>query len=220
MRELDKQIIEIRNDRNALEEFIISQEGFIIKTATRITKRFVSKSDDEWSIALSAYLEAIEKYDIEKGSFVPFAEMIIRSRLIDWFRANGKFSPEVHIEDNQEKGIIQDDAENLRLEIEALGDTLREYGFSFLDIVKHSPKAEKTKMACKVVTNYIIDNPIILTELQSSLLLPIKIIEKNSGVPRKTIERHRKYIIVAVEILVGDYPYLSEYLRYIRGGAK
>lgn len=220
MRELDKQIIEIRNDRNALEEFIISQEGFIIKTATRITKRFVSKSDDEWSIALSAYLEAIEKYDIEKGSFVPFAEMIIRSRLIDWFRANGKFSPEVHIEDNQEKGIIQDDAENLRLEIEALGDTLREYGFSFMDIVKHSPKAEKTKMACKIVINYIIDNPIILTELQSSLLLPIKIIEKNSGVPRKTIERHRKYIIVAVEILVGDYPYLSEYLRYIRGGAK
>lgn len=220
MRELDKQIIEIRNDRNALEEFIISQEGFIIKTATRITKRFVSKSDDEWSIALSAYLEAIEKYDIEKGSFVPFAEMIIRSRLIDWFRANGKFSPEVHIEDNQEKGIIQEDAENLRLEIEALGDTLREYGFSFMDIVKHSPKAEKTKMACKIVINYIIDNPIILTELQSSLLLPIKIIEKNSGVPRKTIERHRKYIIVAVEILVGDYPYLSEYLRYIRGGAK
>ena len=92
MRELDKQIIEIRNDRNALEEFIISQEGFIIKTATRITKRFVSKSDDEWSIALSAYLEAIEKYDIEKGSFVPFAEMIIRSRLIDWFREIGRAS--------------------------------------------------------------------------------------------------------------------------------
>lgn len=218
MRELDNQIIDIRKDKKALEEFIISQEGFIIKNASKTTKRFVTKSDDEWSIALYAYTEAIEKYDIEKGNFVAFAEMLIRSRLIDWFRANGKFSPEVHVEDIEEKGTNTHDEDNLRLEIEAVGDTLKNYGFSFMDIEKQSPKADKTKMSCKIIINYIIDNPILITELQSSFLLPIKIIEKNSGVPRKIIERHRKYIIAAVEILVGDYPYLSEYLRYIKGG--
>jgi RNA polymerase sigma factor len=41
-------------------------------------------------------------------------------------------------------------------------------------------------------------------------------IEKNSQVPRKILERHRKYIVAAIEILSGEYPYLAEYLRYIR----
>jgi RNA polymerase sigma factor len=41
-------------------------------------------------------------------------------------------------------------------------------------------------------------------------------IEKNTNVPRKILERHRKYIIAAIEILSGEYPYLADYLRYIR----
>jgi RNA polymerase sigma factor len=41
-------------------------------------------------------------------------------------------------------------------------------------------------------------------------------IEKNTHVPRKILERHRKYIIAAIEILSGEYPYLADYLRYIR----
>jgi len=31
-------------------------------------------------------------------------------------------------------------------------------------------------------------------------------------VPRKVLERHRKYIIAAVVILTGDYPGLTDYL--------
>ncbi len=51
---------------------------------------------------------------------------------------------------------------------------------------------------------------------KNTKLLPVKILEKNTKVPRKIIERHRKYIIAAIVILSGEYLELAEYLRYIR----
>jgi RNA polymerase sigma factor len=56
----------------------------------------------------------------------------------------------------------------------------------------------------------------LLSELKSSKQLPLKIIENNCKIPRKILERHRKYIIAAIELLHGEYPNLAEYLRYIR----
>ncbi len=56
--------------------------------------------------------------------------------------------------------------------------------------------------------------------MRQTRTLSVSIIEKNVPVPRKILERHRKYIVTAVEILSGDYPYLSEYLAFIKRGAK
>ena len=44
----------------------------------------------------------------------------------------------------------------------------------------------------------------------------IKKIIENTLLPRKILERHRNYIIAAVEILSGEYPLLAEYLSFIR----
>ena len=105
---------------------------------------------------------------------------------------------------------------SLKLEIEAASQILSTYGFSFYDLAGCSPKAEKTKKACAKAVAYIIRNPLIASEMMSTKLLPVKLIEKNSNIPRKIIERHRKYIIAAVEIMTGDYPFLAEYMRFIR----
>jgi RNA polymerase sigma factor len=67
---------------------------------------------------------------------------------------------------------------------------------------------------------YLLDHPLLITQIQHEKYLPIKIIQKNLKVPRKLLERHRKYIIAVVEILKGDYPYLSEYLKDLKGGSK
>jgi RNA polymerase sigma factor len=47
-------------------------------------------------------------------------------------------------------------------------------------------------------------------------LLPILVIEKNKLVPENYWNVHRKYIIAAVEILSGEYPYLSEYMDAVK----
>ena len=51
--------------------------------------------------------------------------------------------------------------------------------------------------------------------MRSNLELPMKELVKYSGAPRKIIEKHRKYIIAAAEILNGEFPELGEYFSYI-----
>jgi RNA polymerase sigma factor len=213
MREIDNMVVQVKDDEKALEDFIRSQEGFIIKAASRTSKHYITKSDDEWSIALSAFVEAVEKYNLEKGSFMAFAELLIRRRLIDWFRINGRNNEVIHVEDIENEPDTSKETEEIKLEILALEEDLRLYGISFMDLADASPKAQKTRDACRKAINWIIENPLIINQMKESKQLPIKIIENNSAVPRKILERHRKYIIAVVEILAGDYPWLNEYVR-------
>lgn len=213
MREIDNMVVQVKDDETALEDFVKSQEGFIIKAASRTSKHYITRSDDEWSIALSAFVEAVEKYDLEKGSFMAFAEMLIRRRLIDWFRINSRNNEVIHVEDIENEPDTSRESDEIKLEIRALEEDLRLYGISFMDLADASPKAQKTRVACRKAINWIIENPLIINQMKESNQLPIKIIENNSGVPRKILERHRKYIIAVVEILAGDYPWLNEYVR-------
>jgi RNA polymerase sigma factor len=89
-----------------------------------------------------------------------------------------------------------------------------------MDLVKCSPKAEKTKQSCKTAVNYLLDNPNLIEEMRGSKQLPIKIIAASTNIPRKILERHRKYIIAAVEVLHGEYLGIAQYLNCLREGVR
>jgi len=42
--------------------------------------------DDELSIALMAFVEAIRSYDVSKGNFLSFSQNVIKRRIIDYYR--------------------------------------------------------------------------------------------------------------------------------------
>ena len=46
--------------------------------------------------------------------------------------------------------------------------------------------------------------------------IPIKEITVATGVNKKLLDRYRRYIIMAVVILNGEYPLLADYLQYVR----
>ena len=46
--------------------------------------------------------------------------------------------------------------------------------------------------------------------------IPMKELSKSSGVDRKTLERHRKYLIAVTLILSEDLPHMAEYVGYIK----
>lgn len=234
MRELDQLAVQAAKNEQDMNSFIEHNEFFILRCASSVFNRYITKSDDEWSFALLAFLQAIQTYDIEKGSFFSFAEIIIRRRMIDYRRTQSKFQAEITVnphlfsgepsEEDEENlpGIypdysqINDLSELRKYEIEAANARFSAYGFSFFDLTDCSPKAEKTKLSCAKAVVYLLKNPLLLNEMFHSKQLPIKIIEKNTNIPRKILERHRKYIIAAAEILSGDYPCLAEYMRFIR----
>ena len=194
---------------------------------------YISKSDDEWSIALAAFTEAVRNYSSEKGSFLNFAELVIRRRIIDYIRSKSRYAPEVLVKpslfesetEEEEDYLLQseiakkvsaEEDNSLKMEIYLINEVFSDYGFTFMDLADCSPKAEKTKKACAKVVAYLIKNPILIREMKIKRQLPLNLIEKNTKVPRKLLERHRKYIVAAVEIMSGDFPYLASYMRYIR----
>lgn len=235
LREMDYMVVEAASDQQKLNKLIQQNEFFILKCTSRVTRRYITKSDDEWSIALLAFMQAVKDYELDKGSFYSFAELVIQRRLIDYSRKQGKFNSEISVdpiifdtepdEDTTDVSLHLAVAEQvaqetntsaIKLEIESANETLKYYGFSFFDLTECSPKSKKTKSACAKAISYLFKNQLLISDLQSSKQLPLKIIEKNAKVPRKILERHRKYIIAVVEILSGEYPHLADYLREIR----
>lgn len=234
MKEINTIAIDAKDNPTSLEKLIKQQEAFILRCASKTCHRYITKSDDEWSISLLAFSEAVNNFEQNKGSFLSFSELVIRRRLIDYIKSQSKYNSEVSIdpilfdsepeEDNEDvslrisiaEQVSKQETGNTKLEIEAVNTRFSEYGFTFFDLSECSPHAGKTKKACAKAVNYMLNNPLLLKELQSTKQLPLKTIEKYSHVPRKILERHRKYIIAALEILSGDYPCLAEYLRYIR----
>lgn len=234
MRELDSYALEAKSTPSVLETLIKQQEFYILKCASKTCHRYITKSDDEWSIALMAFTQAIQSYDLTKGSFASFADLVIKRRLIDYIKSQTKYNSEVTVdpiafdtepeEDAPDASIriavaeqvSRQDNNDLKYEIEAANMSFSEYGFSFFDLSECSPRALKTKKACAEAVNYMLRNEPSIKELRTTKQLPLKIIEKNTHIPRKILERHRKYIIAAIEILSGEYPYLSDYMRYIR----
>lgn len=234
MREIDETVLLAQSDSFILNKFIKDNEHFIIKTIYEATGKYITKSDDKWSIGLSAFYEAIQSYSYEKGHFYSLASLIIKRRLIDNIKKQNKYVNEISTNIFDEETALSEDSDRYNInkavidkvsivvdtsikdEIEILTKSLNSYGFDFFDLVSTSPKALKTKVACAKAISFVIKNPIILIELRKTKLLPLKIIENNAKVPRKILERHRKYIIAGIEIMSGDYQYLAEYLQFVR----
>ncbi len=216
---------------NGRSAFITRNENFIIGCASRFTGRFITKSDDEWSIALIAFSNAMDTYDAARGSFQSYARLLIERRLTDYIRSQSRFSNEQSTEPYVFEGGVDDESESsayqlhivratstsdenpIRDEIVALNAILASYGISFTDLAKCSPKAAKTKEACFSAVSFIGGDPELMARMRDTKLFPLKIISEGAKIPRKILERHRKYIIAAAEILHNDFPLLQEYIK-------
>ena len=113
-----------------------------------------------------------------------------------------------NIETKENEKLIKD-------EIDKVQALLEPYGFSFFELAACSPKGAKAKGAVANSVAVLVENPAFFSMMRSNLELPMKELVKYSGAPRKIIEKHRKYIIAAAEILNGEFPELGEYFSYI-----
>lgn len=232
---LDERAISAQNDEKALNQLVADNKGFILRCASKTCKRFITDSDDEYEVALVAFWEAVRQYNISSGSFSAFAAMVIRRRLMDSFDSKSRHNREIAVghsmtwddEEDQPSGVIaevqqaivrdaRNDTDDVKEEIEALSELLHEYGFSFFDLAEASPKAGKTKQCCARAVNWMLAVTERVLQMRKTHSLPVAAISLALSIARKILERHRRYIIAATEILDGDYPHLAEYMDYIR----
>lgn len=209
----------------AMTELAHRYNLFIIRTASATCRRFVTKHDDEYAIALRAFCDAVQKFDPEADvSFETYAKLLIKNRVIDYLRAESRHTGHLSLEDEMENGRdFSNDAETEQeenqnaaaAEIARLSAVIRVYGISFAELPEASPKHQKTKEACALAVTYMLRHPELVADMRRNHLLPMKILQENCDIPRKTLERHRKYIMTATEVCLGDYPVIAEYLRHM-----
>lgn len=213
-------------------ELLSSYTPFMKKTASFVCKRYISEQDDEYSIAMLAFNEAIEHYELGKNaSFLTFAHLLIRRKLIDFIRKESR-RKEIHIgqipfenKDLQdsfdilesshsfEQFTAKQQAEERRHQIAVFESLLKPYGLSFQELVKVSPSHEDSRQTAIQIAQIIVETDEFYEMLLNKKRLPMKELEELVNVSRKTIERHRKYIVAIVILLKSDLHYIKDYLK-------
>lgn len=233
--DLNQRVIRIKFQNDEINTIIQEYKPFIASTVQKYVGRYVSYGeDDELSIGLMAFEEAIKHYDNTKGSFLGFAKTVIHRRLIDYYRKEKKHQKQIYINDycrdsedgkeiyeysiNTEQSTIKYEQEQIneirKLELIELKSELSKYGLKFSDISSSSPKHKKTKKMYLDIVNFIMNNKDLIKRIKAKMYLPVKEIELGTGIPRKTIERSRNYVIAVIIILNGDYGYISEFIDW------
>ncbi len=232
---INERVKKIKDNEEEINKLVEEYKPFIASCVERVAGRYVNYGeDDELSIGLIAFVEAVKSYNIFRGNFLSFARNVIKRRVIDYYRKEKKHGKVVPLTDyygsdeSEEKDLsinksIQKYSDDMlneyrRLEIQELKEELGLWGITFMELVKVSPKHDRTRKAYGKAIRFLLSRPDLIDEIKSKRYLPMAEIERNTGVPRKTLERARKYIITVITIVTGDYRYIREYVDW--GGCR
>ncbi|MCY0900562.1 MAG: RNA polymerase sigma-I factor [Firmicutes bacterium] len=217
-------------DADARERLLKSYMPFVDRVVSTTCGRAVGRTDDEFQIALVAFNEAITGYKTDRGSFIGFAETVMRRRLIDTFRARArrKEVPYTAFDEEDEEGHVQNAVETdtaLRAhqereeqqdraeEIVRFSAEIARYGLTFQTLVEASPKHSDARESALEVARLVAGDEDLLGHFQRTGTLPLKQLEGRVAVSRKTLERQRQYIVAVVVLLAGEYDLLQAFVR-------
>ena len=231
--ELIEQVYAAKEDSSAADALIRQYMGFIRAEAAKFLHRApVEGQDEELSIVLLAFYEAILAYEKHRGAFLAFASRGIHNRLIDHYRREKKHLKVVSlhepIHDGEEDAIKIDHLEDpqnaieathqraaTREEIREFQRNLGKFDISFSDVADNCPRQERTLKACQKVLAAARSNPECLDELLRTKKLPVSMLSSLSGVDRKTLDRHRKYLIAVLLAFTNGYEIIRGHLYHL-----
>ena len=201
-----------KTDREAADALIQQYMGFIrSETVKFIHAAPEDGHEDELSLAMLAFYEAILHYERIRGSFLGYAAQAIRNRLIDHYRTEKRHRRVLSLhqesgEDREEElgDTLADQADAVgelemreasRKEIEQFSGELGRFGLSLSDVAENCPRQGRTFAACRRVLDYARGQPELLRKLSENGRLPVAELAEKTRTDRKTIERHRKYLV-------------------------
>lgn len=229
------QVYKAKTDSHAADELITAYMPFIKSETAKFLNRPPESSDDELSIAMFAFYESIRNYSKLRGSFLKFAAMQIKNRLIDNYRKEkrnkGQISLDVSDDDKTDlKDTIRDEhdkyAENelreaTRQEIEELTAQMQDFGVSMSDVADNSPRQRRTLEICHKAIAYARKNPDILEEFLRTKRVPLTKLAEGAEVERKSLERHRRYLVAVLLICTNGYEIMRGHImQVLKGGER
>jgi len=220
-------------DQTVQNYLLKTYQPFIAKCASEVCKRYIDpKKDDEFSIALSAFNEAVLSYNRERGSsFLAFAKLVIKRKIIDYIRYMQKRPTAISLDETYDAELMENpteivavkrqyqleqDAWYRREEILDYKEKLKKYKLSLAELPEVSPKHRDARESAIRTAKILFDDEKLRAYVLKKRKLPIKELVKKVDVSKKTLERNRKYILAVFIVLSGDYLYLKDYLKVVK----
>ncbi|UMZ72505.1 RNA polymerase sigma-I factor [Natranaerofaba carboxydovora] len=218
-------------NEEAREKLIESYTSFIKQAASNYCKRKLEwENDDELSIAMLAFNEAIDSYDLNsEKKFENYVRMVMKNRLIDFYRKESRHN-NLSLENNNEEGIdnstnskqhSQDTSyleakvsleryrekkavENRKEEMEEFEKELNKFGLSLEMLEKSAPKHEKTRNKLVEIAQYIASQSDLSGYVKKKKKLPLKEVVLATGISKKVLKRGRQYILGIMLIMMDE----------------
>ena len=228
-----KKVYDAKSDMPIADELIKEYMPFIKSETSKFLHRVPTYDDDELSISMIAFHEAIRSYSRTRGSFLKYASVIIKNRLIDYARKEQKQSGVLSIEmlgEERETSVennMPDEKDEIaeyemrdatKSEIVELVRQMEPFGVSLSDVADNCPKQQKTIKACADAIEYAKQHPELLDEFLRTKRLPMAELTKGSGAERKTLERHRKYLVALLLIYTNGYEIIRGHIKQVLKG--
>ena len=221
-----------KESSTAADELVRQYMPFISAETAKTHSLIPTESrEDALSVAMFAFHEAVMNYSHSKGAFLPYASRAIKNRIIDFFRKEkrhmGHVSLDSERDDEDDRSVLETldkgednisahhDKTSAREEIREFALTLQNYGLSFTDIADNCPKQERTLNACHKALTAARKHPELIEALTESGKLPITQLALASGVERKTLERHRKYMVAIMLAYTNGFEIIRGHLSQV-----
>ena len=218
-----EQVYAAKESVQAADQLIGDYLPFIRAETAKFLKRPPEEGrDDELSIAMIAFHEAIGGYAKHRGSFLKYASMLIRQTVSLDAPAAGEESASLGETLPEERDHPAESAHRqaTRQEIEELSRQMESFGVSLSDVADNCPKQQRTLQACRKALAYARENSWLLEELVHGKKLPLAKLSDGSGVERKTLERHRKYLVALLLIYTNGYEIIRGHLAQVMEGGE
>lgn len=209
-------------EKENLEELIKEHLPFIIRRVSAFTGRYVSiENDDEFSVALAAFAEAVEKYQPERGAFLGFAGLVIDSRLKTHIRKERGHLQTISLEEVQESGqepSCGDPAEKsgLREEILQYREELLLFGLTLEYLADAAPKHKDTRIAAMGVAEAASQDPHTVETTYRKRKLPVREVARIARVTEKIVKGSKVFILATMIIFVRQFPELLDWIQGVR----
>lgn len=207
--ELDIRVDQMTNQQER-SELIDDYKPFILKIVSNLKNAYVSiENDEEYSIGLIAFDEAIKRYKIDKGHFLGFAKLVIESRLKNFWQSEAR-----HQHDSIDNLTVSvEDHIDLKLEIEAFEKELQYFGLDFDLLIDYQPKHMDTRTRAIEIGQLTGLNKTIMTQVYSKRRLPVTLISRTFNYSVKIIKTSKFFILATSLVFYKNFENIINWIK-------
>lgn len=192
---------------------------FILKQVSLALGRYVqSENEEALIVGMEAFEEAIHKYEPLKGTFINFAALVIKSRVLDYLkRENRIHSHEIATDPfsltQLETESTNDFKTDLEDEVTQFGETLNTFEITMNELVDESPVHTRTRNDLINLCHKLSEDQDLIEKLMMKKQLPMAEITLKYQVSKKILKTHRKFIIACLIIYYDGLEHLKPYIN-------